>query len=82
MTGTELAVRTALFPELEAELGRDITPWAGNGMLTPDAFGLVKGEGRKPAAPQRPQRPAALLAVRRVRGAARRLRSRMTDRRA
>ncbi len=82
LTGTELAVRTALFPELEAELGRDITPWAGNGMLTPDAFGLVKGEGRKPAAPQRPQRPVHSIAVRRVRGAARRLRSRMTDRRA
>jgi hypothetical protein len=81
LTGTELAARTALFPGLEAELARDITPWAGNRMLTPDAFGILKGEGRRPVTPQRAHRPTGSLAARRVRGAARRLRSRLTDQR-
>jgi hypothetical protein len=47
LTGTELAARKALFPQLATELEREITPWAGNRMLTPGAIGIVKGAGRK-----------------------------------
>jgi hypothetical protein len=47
ITGTMLAERIAMFPGLKAELERDITPWAGNRMLTPEAFGVLAGPGRK-----------------------------------
>lgn len=49
LTGTEVAARKSEFPELKAELEREITPWAGNKMLTPDAAGIVRGSGRKTA---------------------------------
>jgi len=51
MTGTMLAERRAMFPALAAELEREITPWAGKRMLTPEAFGVLAGPGRKAEAP-------------------------------
>ena len=49
LTGTEMARHKAEFPELAAELEREITPWAGNKMLTPGAFDIIAGAGRKAA---------------------------------
>lgn len=79
LTGAELAVRKGLFPELAVDFEREIVPWAGNRMLTPEAIGIVKGEGRKkgPAAPATAAGPSVVGEVRR---AARRLRSRLPRR--
>jgi hypothetical protein len=78
LTGTELAARKAQFPQLAAELDREITPWAGNRMLTPDAIGIVKGAGRKAAkkAVAPPAAPPADGLSRQARRLARRLRAR------
>jgi hypothetical protein len=46
LTGTALAERKAMFPQLAAELEREVAPWAGNRMLTPDTVGLLKASGR------------------------------------
>jgi hypothetical protein len=78
LTGTMLAERKAMFPALSAELDREITPWAGNRMLTPEAFGVLQGPGRKPgvapaqgtAARRGPLR-RALSRLRSARGSAR-----------
>lgn len=79
LTGTELVARKALFPLLAKEFDRQITPWAGNQMLTPGAFGIVKGAGRKAA-----KKPVAAQAAPpadgisgQVRRLARRLRARV-----
>jgi hypothetical protein len=59
LTGDDLAGRLARFPDLAENFAREITPWAGNRMLTPDTVGIVRGAGRKPAkkaaAPPAPQ---------------------------
>jgi hypothetical protein len=78
LTGTELAARKAQFPLLAAEFDREITPWAGNAMLTPDAFDMVKGPGRQAAkkAVAAPPPPAKDGITRQARRLARRLRAR------
>jgi hypothetical protein len=63
LTGTEVAARKAEFPELKAELEKEITPWAGNRMLTPDAVGIVRGAGRKAAKKAAPAAPKAATAA-------------------
>jgi hypothetical protein len=88
LTGEDLAVHKAQFPELAAEFDRDIVPWAGNRMLTPDAVGIIQGAGRKAKAAKKtaakaPSKPpptntAALVA--RARRMAGRVRSRLTSR--
>ena len=81
-------MRKAQFPELAAEFDREIVPWAGNRMLTPDAVGIIQGAGRKAKAAKKtatkappkppPTKTAALVA--RARRVARRLRARLTSR--
>ena len=86
LTGTELAVRKAQFPQLAAEFDREITPWAGNRMLTPEAVGIIQGPGRKAKAaktakkaPPPPTTPTAKVKAR-LRRQARRVRSRLNRR--
>ncbi len=50
LTGTDLAVRKAAFPHLAEDLERTLTPWAGNAMLKPSAFGLSDDDEAVPAA--------------------------------
>lgn len=81
LTGTELAARKAQFPDLAPEFGREITPWAGNRMLTPDAFGIVGGQGRKATKKAPAPRPAApVTPADKARRAARRLKARLPRR--
>lgn len=75
LTGTEVAARKAEFPELTELLEADITPWAGNRMLTPSAVGLVTGPGRSKAAQMAPAAAKGVAA--RARVLARQLRSRL-----
>ena len=86
LTGTELAVRKAQFPQLAAEFDREITPWAGNRMLTPEAVGIIQGPGRKKAAkktakkkPPPPKTPTE-KAKAKLRPVARKVRSRLKRR--
>ena len=74
MTGDMLAERMVMFPQLTAELTREVTPWAGNRMLTPETLDLLTGPPRAAKladAPPAPVRPRGL-----VRRAFSRLRSR------
>jgi hypothetical protein len=73
LTGTDLAARKAQFPHLKAEFERDITPWTGNRMLTPDTFDMLTGEGRRQSVRAMSASPGVIAKIRR---AARRLRSR------
>lgn len=82
LTGTEVATRKAQFADLADLLEQEITPWAGNRMLTPAAFGMVNSKGgraaKQPAAQKAPSAaaPAPGLAGR-ARSAARTLKSRL-----
>ena len=58
LTGEDLALRKAQFPELAAEFDREIVPWAGNRMLTPDAVGIIQGAGRKAKAAKKTAKKA------------------------
>ena len=49
LTGTDLAARRAQFPDY-VELDKEMTPWFGNRMLTPDAAGIISPQ--KAAAPK------------------------------
>jgi hypothetical protein len=82
LTGTELAVRKAQFPQLAAEFDREIKPWVGNRMLTPEAIGVIQGPGgrakaaKKASAAPPPSTPAAKVKAR-LRPVARKVRSRL-----
>jgi hypothetical protein len=66
MTGAMLTERIAMFPALKAEFEREITPWAGNRMLTPEAFGVLAGPGRKAEAAPAKAAPARRKPLRAV----------------
>jgi hypothetical protein len=63
LTGTELTARRAEFPDLATNFDRELTPWVGNQMLKPSAFGIVSGKGKRAieaakALPPKPKSPA------------------------
>jgi hypothetical protein len=47
LTGTELTARREQFPELDGAFKRKVTTWAGNQMLKPATFGLIKAEATR-----------------------------------
>jgi hypothetical protein len=78
LTGTEVVARRAEFPALAPELDRELTAWAGNRMLTPEAFGVLSRRGSRAAKKSTAAAPAPEQSLgQRARRVARRVRAKL-----